>query len=63
MDIGAHQFFQSFISAISNKQLVSDKDMDSINIQLMELLESQLRLHTRALNSSVKTEVAQHVMQ
>lgn len=63
MDIGAHQFFQSFMSSILDKRLISDKDIESINIQLMEVLESQLRLYTRALNSSVKTEVAQHVMQ
>jgi hypothetical protein len=56
-------YFQSFLQEAFEQEVLSDIELDSIKLQCMKLLANSTERYTKGKSSSIKTEVAQTIMQ
>lgn len=55
--------FQSILQALYNNQIITDFELENIQLQVLEILNKQVEIFTRGESSSVRTETAQSIMQ
>lgn len=56
-------YFQSMLQEAYNNKMISDAELEKIQLQVVELLNKQVESFTGGESSSVRTETAQNIMQ
>ena len=62
-ELNPRHFFEELITAMVNRQMLSHVEFESIQQQLLELLEKQVKAFNKESSSSIKVEVAEALME
>lgn len=60
--VSREHYFQSMLQLLYSNELLSVKQLESVQFQLIELLEETVSYYTRYESSSVRVEVAEQIM-
>ncbi len=61
--LDSEKYFQSFFTEICERQLISEVQMEHIQIELLELMEKEVVRYTNDESSSIPVEKAQEILQ
>ena len=62
-ELNPRHFFEELITAMISRQMLSNAEFESIQQQLLELLEKQVKAFNKESSSSIKVEVAEALME